>query len=180
MNARRDPATVGGMAEPTAERVEPPPSWPRERDTGEVSFDYTMRPYRAAGAGERLATVNLLYELLRASPSRLRYERLFDEVRSALGVNRTVWGAKLESGRVSFELYFYFRSLSSASSTPELRAFLPAPITPSQVYGALARAIAIDVPYPAHVPAVMMSVVKPSSAPTGRRTSRVLPVPGGP
>jgi len=128
-----------------------------ERDC--VLYDYTMRPYRPPGStAGRMKSANLLYHLLETSPMRDRYRRLLDGVRSALGTDRTVWGVKLDGGRLLFELYFYFRSLTSASSAPEMRAAIVPPITHAQVYDALRGTLEIVTAYPDHVPAIMMSV----------------------
>jgi hypothetical protein len=69
-----------------------------------------------------------------------------------------VWGVKRDGDRTLVELYFYFRSLSSASAPPEMRESIVKPISHREVYAALASSLAIRVAYPAHVPAIMMSV----------------------
>jgi hypothetical protein len=127
--------------------------------TEDILFDYTLRPYLpAAPTAGRLRSVNLLNLFLGEGPARAKWDELIRGIRGALGVDRTVWGVKLDGDRVLFELYFYFRSLTSASTAPELRSAIPRAICAEDVRRALAPLLRLDVMPPPHVPALMMSV----------------------
>jgi len=123
----------------------------------EVLYDYTMRPYSTTRGGKLRSTV-LLYRLLAESRQKEKWRQLISAVRRTLGANRTVWGMKLIDGRLSAELYFYFRALSAARAHREPPARIPEPITFSQVVSALAPVLRIKPSYPSQIPAIMVSV----------------------
>ena len=126
---------------------------------GEGLFDYTLRPY-VPGADPlgRLRSTVLLYQLLAASEQKPAWRALIAGLRERLGLHRTIWGAKLVDGRLGVELYFYFRSLSSARAHREAAETIPEPITFAQISDALAPTLRIAPTHPAHAPAIMVSV----------------------
>jgi hypothetical protein len=122
--------------------------------TEDILFDYTLRPYLPASpTAGRMRSVNLLNLFLGEGPARARWDQLIRGIRDALGVDRTVWGVKLDGDRILIELYFYFRSLSSASTSPELRSAIPRAIHVEDVRRALAQTLRLEVMPPPHVPA---------------------------
>ena len=128
-------------------------------DRNEPLFDYTMRPYSTGTSTEgRPRSVNVLYRAIAGSSQEDRWMQLIGGLRAALGVDRTVWGIKFADGRLYFELYFYFRSLTSSSAAPELRSAIPAAITYPQVFAALDPTHTVRVAYPVHAPVLMMSI----------------------
>ena len=125
----------------------------------EPLYDYTLRPYPAgADPVGRLRSTTLLYQLLAGSGQKESWQRLIAGLRAGLGLHRTIWGVKLIDGRLSAELYFYFRTLSAARAHREPAEAIPEPITFAQVADALAPALRIRPTYPAHAPAIMVSV----------------------
>ncbi len=122
-------------------------------------YDYTMRPY-AAGVDQtgRLRSSTLLYQLLAGSRQKDAWQCLIAGLREKLGLHRTIWGAKYIDGRIGAELYFYFRTLSSARGDRDPRECIPEPITFAQVADALAPTVRILPTYPAHAPAIMVSI----------------------
>ena len=145
------------MATSLAEQVKP---FPVEISAAqEPLYDYTMRPYPAAvDPAGRLRSTMLLYQLLEGSRQKQAWMRLIAGLREKLGVHRTGWGVKRVDGRFGAELYFYFRTLSSASPRDGGAETIPEPITFAQVADALAPTLKIRPTYPAHAPAIMVSV----------------------
>ncbi len=128
-------------------------------DENDTFYDYTMRPYapRCPPAG-KLASVNLLYQLLGRSRQRQRWVELIAGIRQALGRNRTVWGVKLVQGELVAELYFYFRALASSSRHREPPERIAAPITVEQVLRGLDGLLRVVPESPAHAPRIMLSL----------------------
>jgi hypothetical protein len=125
----------------------------------EPLYDYTLRPYAAAVEPlGRLRSTVLLYQLLADSRQKPAWQRLIAGLREQLGLHRTIWGVKRIAGRLGAELYFYFRTLSAARAHREAPETIPDPITFAQVADALAPTLRIQPTYPAHAPAIMLSV----------------------
>ncbi len=125
----------------------------------EAHYDYTLRPYTTSEDPQgRLRSTTLLYQLLAGSQQKEAWQRLIASLRNGLGLHRTIWGIKLVEGRLGAELYFYFRTLSSARAHREPTEAIPEPITFAQVAAALAPSLRILPTYPAHAPAIMVSV----------------------
>jgi hypothetical protein len=153
-------ATPAAAAERFAKLAEALAPFPVETcDAREPLYDYTLRPYPAAAerAG-RLRSTMLLYQLLGGSARKKAWQQLIYDLRRRLGVHRTIWGVKLIEGRLSVELYFYFRTLSAARTHRESPDEIPTPITFAEVAAALAPTLRIVPAFPAHVPAIMVSV----------------------
>lgn len=146
-----------GRFAPLAEQVRP---FPVEICAAQDRlFDYTLRPYATpVDPVGRLRSTVLLYQLLAGSEQKDAWQRLIAGLRAGLGLNRTIWGVKLIDGRISVELYFYFRSLSSARAHREGAEAIPEPITFAQVAEALAPTLTVRPTYPSHAPAIMVSV----------------------
>ncbi len=122
--------------------------------------DYTMRPYSTAEApDEPLESVNLLYALLGASDERGRWRQLITSLRATVGRNRTVWGAKLSQGQLSFELYFYLRALSAnPTGHAEPHEVVPRPVPVAKFWDGLAPVLQRPKAAVWKTPAVMFSV----------------------
>lgn len=74
----------------------------------DVQFDYCLWEYAPlAPTKGKLRSVNLLHNSFTAQNLGPRAAELVEAIRRAFGHSRTVWGVKQESGRISWELYFY-------------------------------------------------------------------------
>jgi hypothetical protein len=122
-------------------------------------YDYTMRPYRpAVDPAGKLRGANLLFEFASRGGQPEKWRALVADLRRELGPNRTVWGLKLVDGKLSGELYFYFRAIASSSVHREDPADAPTPISWDQVCRALGGSLRPDPRLPAHAPWIMVSV----------------------
>jgi len=101
-------------------------SQPGDRYTDFCLWDYAP----AAPTTGRLRSVNLLYDSFAAAGVAAPMRALCAAVRAAVGPFNTVWGVKVQDGRLFWELYFYdyrrqARELSIARVLAALRPFAP-------------------------------------------------------
>lgn len=97
---------------------------------GEELFDFCLWPYvPPAPVAGKLRPVNILRNAFAIAGLEQQGDALIGRLRGAFGDSRTVWGIKLEQGRVSWELYFYdYARLQRTRSVPGFLAAVGADI----------------------------------------------------
>lgn len=85
-------------------------------------YDYCLWEYQPPSPPEnKLRPINLLRNSFDAESMGDRAEALLQAIREGFGESTTVWGIKLEQGRISWELYFYdYERLQRQRSIPKL------------------------------------------------------------
>ena len=101
-------------------------SWAEAVAPGDHYADYCQWPYDPpAPVGGKLRQVSLLWYALQVSGADPRLAEACRELRRRVGHFRTVYGVKLEGGRLSFEFYFYdYNRLERDLSIPRVLAAL--------------------------------------------------------
>ncbi len=83
-------------------------SWAETVAAGDHYADYCQWPYDPpAPVGGKLRQVSLLWYALQVAEADPRLAEACRELRRRVGHFRTVYGVKLQGGRLSFEFYFY-------------------------------------------------------------------------
>lgn len=107
------------------------PFVPESTQPGDRYTDFCLWDYPPAAPTEgKLRSVNLLYHSFAVAGVEGQLRPLCDAVRRAVGPFKTVWGVKLQDGKLSWELYFYdYRRQAREVSIPLVLAAL-APFAP--------------------------------------------------
>lgn len=95
-------------------------------EPGDRYVDFCLWDYApAAPVAGKLRSVNLLYDSFAVAGVAAPLRALCEALRRALGPGNTVWGVKLQEGRLFWELYFYdYRRQARALSIARVLAAL--------------------------------------------------------
>jgi hypothetical protein len=101
-------------------------AWMEPTQPGDHYADYCQWPYDPlAPTGGKLRQASLLWASLQAAGAHPYVTAACRQLRTVLGPFRTVYGVKLQDGRLSFEFYFYdYARLDRALSIPKVLAAL--------------------------------------------------------
>lgn len=132
---------------------------------GDRYTDFCLWDYPPAAPTEgKLRSVNLLYHSFAVAGCAGPLRALCEAVRAGIGPFKTVWGVKLQEGRLSWELYFYdYRRQGREVSIPLVLAALH-PFAPC------------DLRYPESRPYFMFSIDLDADLALGRRATDRLDV----